>query len=197
MLLVRHGQSEFNVHYNRTGIDPGIRDPGLTEEGRAQAERAAATLAPHAPERIIASPYRRTIETASIIADQLGLPITVDPLIGEWARFSCDVGSPSTELKSLWPALAFDHLPDAWWPEPDESEIAIRARCAAFRAATDAHHARDRIVAVTHWGFILHLTGVPVPNGTVVRFDLAPEPRAAIVEPATSMLPARASKTGR
>ena len=29
MILIRHGQSEFNVHFNRTGIDPGITDPHL------------------------------------------------------------------------------------------------------------------------------------------------------------------------
>ena len=27
MILIRHGESEFNVHFNRTRIDPGIRDP--------------------------------------------------------------------------------------------------------------------------------------------------------------------------
>ncbi len=35
MLLIRHGQSEFNVVYSVTRQDPGIRDPKLTVEGRA------------------------------------------------------------------------------------------------------------------------------------------------------------------
>ena len=34
MLLIRHGQSEFNVVYSVTRVDPGIRDPLLTETAR-------------------------------------------------------------------------------------------------------------------------------------------------------------------
>jgi len=41
MILLRHGQSEFNVVYNVTRVDPGIPDPRLTEEGRRQALVAA------------------------------------------------------------------------------------------------------------------------------------------------------------
>jgi len=35
MILVRHGQSEFNAAFNVTRIDPGIRDPKLTRMARA------------------------------------------------------------------------------------------------------------------------------------------------------------------
>ena len=37
MLLIRHGQSEFNVVYSVTRVDPGIRDPLLTATGRKAA----------------------------------------------------------------------------------------------------------------------------------------------------------------
>jgi len=30
VILIRHGQSHFNVVYSETGVDPGIVDPGLT-----------------------------------------------------------------------------------------------------------------------------------------------------------------------
>ena len=36
MIVMRHGESEFNVVYGRTGTDPGIRDPKLTARGRDQ-----------------------------------------------------------------------------------------------------------------------------------------------------------------
>ena len=45
MILLRHGQSEFNVAFNATRVDPGIPDPRLTEEGRRQARAAAVALA--------------------------------------------------------------------------------------------------------------------------------------------------------
>jgi broad specificity phosphatase PhoE len=56
MILIRHGQSEFNVHFSRTGIDPGIEDPRLTPLGERQVEAALATLAQVRITRIVASP---------------------------------------------------------------------------------------------------------------------------------------------
>ena len=69
MYLLRHGQSEFNVHFARTRIDPGIEDPAPTELGRVQARAAATALALRGLTRIVASPYRRTLETAAVLAD--------------------------------------------------------------------------------------------------------------------------------
>src|SRR6202795_1661907 len=105
MILVRHGQSEFNVVYSATRRDPGIRDPRLTEEGRRQAKAAGEALAGAGLARLICSPYSRAIETAEIIAEVLDLALAIEPMVGERAAFSCDVGSPPTTLKQRWPAL--------------------------------------------------------------------------------------------
>ena len=112
MILVRHGQSEFNVHYGRTRQDPGIRDARLTEHGRRQARFAAGLLAGEALEAIVASPYTRALETAHIIADSLGLPVHVERLVAERAAFTCDIGTSPAELASRWPWVVFDHLDD-------------------------------------------------------------------------------------
>jgi len=45
MILLRHGQSEFNLHFSATKRDPGIPDPVLTPLGHEQAEAAAEALA--------------------------------------------------------------------------------------------------------------------------------------------------------
>lgn len=183
MILVRHGQSEFNVHYGRTRQDPGIRDPVLTEEGKAQARITAAALGGHDVRRLITSPYRRALETAEIIAGALGLPVTVDPTVGERAAFSCDFGSMPTELAQRWPAWSFDHLPEQWWPAHEEPEAGLLARCARFRTVTDVLHDRDHVAIVSHWGFIRALTGLAVPNATAVRFRIRPLPAAEVVHP--------------
>ena len=41
MILLRHGQSEFNLRFTATRRDPGIEDARLTEYGHYQAEHAA------------------------------------------------------------------------------------------------------------------------------------------------------------
>ena len=168
MYLLRHGQSEFNVHFSKTRIDPGIEDPALTDLGRAQAGAAAAALAPRGLTRIVASPYRRTLETAAIVADALGLPIEIDSLVRERCWFACDIGTPTSQLRKLWPGIDFDRLGERWWPANGESEAQLSGRCGVF--ASRMHRATDwgETVYVSHLGFIRGLTGLAVGNGTVV-----------------------------
>jgi len=171
MLLIRHGQSEFNVVYSVTRRDPGIRDPLLTGAGRAQARAAAEALAPHGVRRLVASPYTRALETAEIIADVLDVPVTVDARVGERAAFACDVGTPIAALRARWPHLALDHLDEVWWPDLEESEAALDTRCETFRCAMAETADWQTTGIVTHWGFIRSLTGLTVPNCAVLRVD--------------------------
>ncbi len=107
MILVRHGETLWNIHYGRTRIDPGIPDPPLTSAGRAQARRLTRELAAQGVTRLLSSPYRRALETASIIARGLDLAITVEPLVRERCAFSCDLGTPLSLLRGDWPELDF------------------------------------------------------------------------------------------
>jgi broad specificity phosphatase PhoE len=171
VILMRHGQSHFNVHYGKTRQDPGLRDPGLTDLGRQQVADAARSLRQHPVREILASPYTRALETAEIVADVLGLPVTVDPVVGERAVFTCDIGTPRRALSERWPHLTLDHLADEWWPTLEESETALDARCRTFRARVAAGGAWQGILVVTHWGVIRALTGHRAENAELVRFD--------------------------
>ena len=91
MILVRHGESEFNAVFNRTRIDPKIEDPKLTAHGCEQVRRAAAEIRRHSQpiRRLITSPYTRALETAAILAEELSLPVAVEPIVHEhacWVR---------------------------------------------------------------------------------------------------------------
>jgi broad specificity phosphatase PhoE len=65
----------------------GVDDPGLDDLGIAQAHSAADRLlslpAGERPRAIVSSPLRRCRETAQPLADALGLPVQIDPLVGE------------------------------------------------------------------------------------------------------------------
>lgn len=171
MILVRHGQSEFNVVYSVTRVDPGIPDPKLTEQGRRQAQDVALALAPHGLSRIVASPYTRAVETAEIIAEALGLDLRIEPLVREHCRFHCDIGSPASHLARRWPAFDFSRLAERWWPDLDETEEQLAARSQDFRRAMAEDAAWRSTAVVTHWGFIRALTGQRVPNAHLLRFD--------------------------
>ena len=87
ILLVRHGQSTFNVEGRLPSQLPNV---ALTDEGRRQAHQAAVALAGLRLSAIVSSPLERARETAEIIARGWSLPIREDPRLmdtemGRWA----------------------------------------------------------------------------------------------------------------
>lgn len=171
MIFLRHGQSEFNVHFTATRRDPGIVDPRLTELGHEQARAAVAMARGEGVTRIISSPYWRALQTAAPIAEALGVPVSIDPVVAERYAFACDVGSPRSELARHFPQHDFSVIDEVWWPADEEPHDSIVGRAARFRAAMAAEAAWRDVLVVSHWGFILAMTGRSVQNGTWLRVD--------------------------
>jgi len=115
MILLRHGQSEFNLHFTATRRDPGIIDPRLTELGHAQADEAARALTMEGVERIIVSPYTRALQTAGPVARAFGATVIVDAMVRERFAFACDIGSPRSDLERDWPEHDFSAIEEVWW----------------------------------------------------------------------------------
>ncbi|MDJ0611930.1 MAG: histidine phosphatase family protein [Kiloniellales bacterium] len=170
MILIRHGQSHFNLHFGATRVDPGIVDPTLTDLGAEQIRAAADQVRDQDVRVILASPYTRTLESADIIARELGVAVTVEPIVRERAFFTCDIGTPRSELNERWPHFDFGDLNEVWWPA-EESEAELGVRCTRFREDMSAKEYWRHVLVVTHWGFIRGLTGQAVENAAVVSFD--------------------------
>lgn len=171
MILLRHGQSEFNVHFTETRKDPGIEDPPLTALGREQAQVAAEALRGEGIRRIVVSPYTRALQTASEAARVLDVPVTVNPIVRERFAFTCDVGTPRTRLARTWPEHDFSGLEEVWWPPMEEPAATVTGRAARFRAEMAALPDWTDTLVVSHWGFILALTGIRLQNGEWLRCD--------------------------
>jgi probable phosphoglycerate mutase len=97
VLLVRHGQSEWNAD----GRWQGQANPPLTDLGRHQAMHAARSLG--TVDAIVASDLDRASETALIISEALGVgPVVLEPGLrerdaGEWS------GLTRAEIDRDWP----------------------------------------------------------------------------------------------
>lgn len=80
MYIQRHGESEANAQriYSCLKIDPP-----LTSDGRKQIESFLDYYSQLDIDKIISSPSTRAIQTAEIIADQLGLSISIDNKLHE------------------------------------------------------------------------------------------------------------------
>ena len=173
MFLLRHGQSYFNLHFTETRRDPGIEDPELTELGQAQAHAAAAALAGAGITRVIVSPYLRALQTAEPFRALPGVSVEVMHEVRERTAFVCDIGSAPAQLATRFPHHEFGHLPERWWHESQESEAEVIARADTFRADMRERKDARTTLLVSHWGFILALTGVSVGNGEWMEFNPA------------------------
>jgi broad specificity phosphatase PhoE len=171
MIMLRHGQSEFNLRFTATRRDPGIEDARLTEYGHHQAEQAARHLAREPITRIIASPYTRALQTAEPLARRLGLSVEILPIVRERFGLACDIGSPRSRLELAWPAHNFSNIAEKWWPESYETPASVTGRALEFRLLMrDAPDWRETVI-ISHWGFILCLTGQNIGNGEIIRCD--------------------------
>jgi broad specificity phosphatase PhoE len=144
LLLVRHGQSEWNA----LGRWQGRADPPLTDLGRQQAFHAAARIG--SVDLICASPLERALHTARIISEQLGVgPVVVLPDLaerdaGEWQ------GLTRAEIEQQWPGyLATGRRPPGY---EDQDELVARAHGALDCIAAEYDGAE--ILVLTHGGFI-------------------------------------------
>jgi broad specificity phosphatase PhoE len=87
LLLIRHGESTWNVEHRLPGQLPGIE---LTGEGRAQAQRLASALSMLPLSSIISSPLARAVETAEYLVQGRALTIQREPdlmdiELGHWS----------------------------------------------------------------------------------------------------------------
>ncbi len=177
IVLIRHGQSTFNEHYERTGQDPGHFDARLTPLGEQQALQAREELAGAEFDIVVSSPLTRAIQTTHGIFGHRGLPVHVTCRHREKLESSCDVGRSPMHLKAEFPHLDFDHLNDPWWHhEPAvatgfavEPLHVFEGRVAAFRDWLHAHEAQ-RIAVIGHGTFFHALTGEWMRNCEVKRW---------------------------
>jgi 2,3-bisphosphoglycerate-dependent phosphoglycerate mutase len=77
LVLVRHGESEYNVRHLLNG-DPSVPIP-LTEAGRSQVRALAVTIAGEAFDQAARSRFPRAAETLGILLGDRDVPVRVDP----------------------------------------------------------------------------------------------------------------------
>jgi len=127
VLLIRHGH-----------VPPGsiVEDASLTERGREQAEVLGAYLAKEKPlAALFSSPYRRTLETAEIVARHQGLTVEVIDDLHELEMYL-------PEGKTLRDVLGEKGL-----ARVRERRLRTRKHGALGKYAESSAHIRGRVVA--------------------------------------------------
>jgi broad specificity phosphatase PhoE len=104
LYYIRHGLTEMNVQ----GRWAGHIETPLTDVGRAQAKAAGQVAKKHEIDLIVASPLSRALETARIIAKEIGYP--ADAIVTSKFVIERDFGS--LEGKPYDPDLNLDGFSD-------------------------------------------------------------------------------------
>ncbi len=148
IILIRHGQTAWNkVERIRGQVDIPLDETGLAQ-ARATAKRVAEDWQPSA---VVSSPLQRAVQTAEIIAHEVGQEVSPEPGLldidfGEWQGLS------PTDIRDRWPKTA-----TAWLSAPHtvsfpggESLDCVKQRSMAALQALIERYSGEEIVAVAH-----------------------------------------------
>jgi broad specificity phosphatase PhoE len=174
LYVVRHGETDWNATHRWQGQT----DVPLNENGRSQARAVAKALREQPLSGVVASDLARAVETARIIAAELGVVVQyLDSALRE-RSFGCFEGLTRDECERLHPEAWRLWLAERRPPlggEPNEP-FAARVVAAMQRVAEQVARAGAPALVVTHGGAmraaVAAATGTmpaPVKNGALWR----------------------------
>jgi len=198
VVLVRHGVTEYTTGRRFSG-GLGGHNPPLSEEGRAQIELVAEWLSPLRDRvaAVLASPVRRTRESADLLGEAWGVAVVEEPGFAEM-----EFGA--------WEGLTFDEVREqhgddlvAWYDSLDnrpggtgESFRAVEERVLAGLDRLLSAYAGRTVVVVSHVTpiktLVAHVLEAPLTSQFMMQLSPAsvtvlsfltsdhPGPRAAV-----------------
>ncbi len=172
--LVRHGATVLSAEDRFAGSS----DVDLSEEGQAQAACLAKRLAGETITAIYASPMKRTVLTASILAAPHALARVLEPGLreidhGRWEGLT----RKEVEERFAREYAAWEEDPFTFAPEGGESGVSVMARALPVIRAIVERHPGESVVVVSHKAtlrlLLASLLGIDA-RGYRDRLDLAP-----------------------
>lgn len=148
--FVRHGQTVNNAGRIRQGSEGG-----LTDSGTAQAERTGVFLKQLKIQKIYASPFERTRQTASILKKHIGRRIVYVPFLVERRNPSEIVGKSMDDqnIRHIADLVDLTFHSDDYRYSDEENFLDLKKRAAkALRFLR--HRPEHRIAVVTHGIFL-------------------------------------------
>jgi broad specificity phosphatase PhoE len=174
LLLVRHGDTEFNSSHKFMGHS----DIDLSPEGRQQIEYLRDYLADEKIEAVYASDLLRTITTAQILTDGRRLVVTPCPELREMNYGLCE-GLTFGEINQNYPEVAAQCINFTTALEFPEGETFqdFAQRTISFLDRLKARKPANTALVVSHNGplktLVCHFLGIDQEHWWQIRIDTA------------------------
>ena len=158
IILVRHGRTHLTESKRVSGR--GGENPGLSDSGREDAHNVAKALAEIGNSgpwshltpisAIVSSPIQRTLDTAHIVSNELGLGVEVNENIAEISFGDWD-GHTHDEVMSRWTS-EFADWQGSWTASPPNGESleVFDARVQQGRREILSAHAGKTVAVISH-----------------------------------------------
>jgi len=167
-------------------VDPDWRetaerphDPGLSPDGVDQVHRLGTRVKTLDVDRIVASPFLRTVHTAHVVASKVDEPVYLEPGLGEWVNADWFDALPEPlsmeALQAQFGQVRNGHVPCATPSYPETKSDALARIGEAARCLVE-QYAGETLLLVGHGitvqGVLLGLvedvpdTGVPLASLT-------------------------------
>lgn len=168
LVLIRHGEPVQEVK----GRCYGSLDVGLSDLGRKQIQDKLASIRNLRAEAFYASPLRRAVESATIIAAELHIEPTLTNELREinFGRFE---GFTYEQVEQLYPEqykMWMERPTEIKFPE-GESFAQVKARVLRFKDSLLRTHHGKTVVAVSHGGAnrIILADALAIPDHAIFR----------------------------
>lgn len=174
IILIRHGETPLTPLKKFSGDGP--LNPELTSEGLAEAELVAKAVAKLNPEVILASPLKRTKQTAAALSRATGLPVHYEDAwlecsFGIWDGMSID------EVKEKYPADYHSWICSTGFAPPGgESYDAVAVRIDEALEQIVAMYPGQCVAVVSHNGTIKTAAKLAIgsPADSIFHIDVSP-----------------------
>ena len=187
LILVRHGESQFNAEHRWAGWE---HESPLTPRGVHEAQNTARLLSGENDiSAIYSSPLTRARQTAEIIGDSIGLhPVLVEGL--KEVNVGCIAGLTQSEFAEKYPDVyaRWQNRADAQftWPGGEQRAGFFRRAAQTIQQILE-RHPHDKVAVVCHGGVIRASLAYLVPEShaewwtyslhtaSVTRMQIGPE----------------------
>jgi broad specificity phosphatase PhoE len=167
ILVMRHGETDWNRDFRVMGSEP----VPLNADGRAQCASAGRLLRDFAITRIVTSPLVRAMESAEIVAGEIGVDVSTDADLEE-VRFGRWQGLTYDEIRGEAEYRAFMADPLANRTPGGETILDVQRR---GLAGLERIAPGENVLFVSHGDIIrttlCHFLAIPVTEFRRVRID--------------------------